>query len=153
MRKNPRPLACRSALLFCLSAALPLSAQVLFGFGGAGGQLTPPHSNVPPEQRCKVSGQVTNALTGEPVKRANLRLLAQHSGSGPAIPAPGQAMQGYSTVSEADGSYTFENVEPGTYTLTASRQGFLTVPSAPPPNAVVAPAPRSFLRLRNRARA
>lgn len=67
------------------------------------------------DQQCIVSGRVTNAATGEPVKKASLHLT----------PSGGPGHQGYFTLSGADGNFQFSNVEPGSYTLMGDHSGFL----------------------------
>ncbi|MBV9225482.1 MAG: carboxypeptidase regulatory-like domain-containing protein, partial [Acidobacteriaceae bacterium] len=98
------------------------------GSGPAGGQLAPPVSNTPPEKRCVLAGHVTNALTGEPVKKANLSLTVSRPGeSGTAMMwvngAPNQ--QGYSASSENDGTFRIEGIEPGQYKLSGNKSGFI----------------------------
>lgn len=89
---------------------------------GPGAAVTPPAAKVPPEQRCTLSGTVTNALTGEPVKKANVRLTADQTAS---FEGGRPSVQGYAATSEADGTFRIEGIEPGTYTLTGMRTGFL----------------------------
>ena len=105
------------AALACSAAAF---GQVVFN--GQPSQLTPPPAVSRPEDRCIVSGRVTNALTGEPVRKATLRLTRNNVVSAVSVPGP---PQGYSATSAADGSFRFENVEPGTYNLAGDRNGFL----------------------------
>src|SRR5436305_11841092 len=101
------------------------------GFDPRGGQLTPPASNTPPEKRCVLTGHVVNALTGEPVKKAEIRLLSGHRGNSTGMVGSSAAMdramggQGYSATSEADGTFRMEGVEPGQYDLSGNKSGFL----------------------------
>ncbi|MBV8069712.1 MAG: carboxypeptidase regulatory-like domain-containing protein [Acidobacteriaceae bacterium] len=72
--------------------------------------------------QCTVAGHVTNALTNDPVRKANLHLMPvglQRS------PADAAGQRGYVTVSNPDGSFRFTGVEPGSYQLSADRNGFL----------------------------
>lgn len=72
-----------------------------------------------PREKCVVTGRVTNALTGEPIKKAEVHLdfaNRQNQMSGP---------RGYGGKADAAGSFRFEGVEPGEYALTADRPGFL----------------------------
>ena len=85
--------------------------------------VSPPPSTTPPDQRCVVSGTVVNALSGEPLKKANIRLELQNAAapdfsSNPKVP-------GYATSSAADGSFRFESIEPGDYRLVATHSGYL----------------------------
>lgn len=67
-----------------------------------------------PKQLSKLEGRVVHALTGEPLRKVNLTLRRM-------------AREAVSLVasSDQDGRFVFENVEPGTYQLTAERAGFL----------------------------
>ncbi len=49
--------------------------------GGQGPAPSTPQPSVPPEQLCVVAGRLTNALTGEPVKKATVRLTANRAGA------------------------------------------------------------------------
>ena len=109
-----------SASVFTLLFPILLSAQVSFD-PQQGPQLTPPASNTQPEQRCVVQGRVTNALTGEPLKKATVNLARRGTGG----PDSGSAYQGYAATSDADGSFRFESIEPGDYSLSGHRSGFL----------------------------
>src|SRR3954469_4776309 len=90
----------------------------------AGQGPAPPPSNVRPEERCVVAGRVTNALTGEPLRKATVLLSAGRAGNGAAgvtTMSNGRSVvpsgQGYSTSTDNDGSFRIEGVNPGTYRL------------------------------------
>ena len=92
-----------------------------------GDQLTAPPSNTPPEKKCALGGHITNAVSGEPLKKVNIRLIAHGSGQGNTMRRFGSvSSQGYSATSEADGSFHIEGIEPGQYNLSANKIGFLT---------------------------
>ena len=92
--------------------------------GPTGGRpLTPPPSTSKPEDRCVLQGHVSNAVTGEPVKKANIRLTRENTA--PVADNTPQMPQGYSAMSEADGSFKIENIEPGNYHLSGERTGYL----------------------------
>ena len=112
-----------SSLAIFLGYAVFAATQV-FNFGPNGGQLTPPPSNTPPEKRCVLAGHVVNALTGEPVKKAEISLRTQNGGNAGMSFSP-ISRQGYSTTSEADGTFRMEGIEPGNYNLTGIKAGFL----------------------------
>jgi protocatechuate 3,4-dioxygenase beta subunit len=65
------------------------------------------------KKTAKLQGQVVNQVTGEPVRKVNLTLKPQPDGT--AIAA----------VSDAEGKFSIDNIDPGRYTLTAERQGFV----------------------------
>jgi hypothetical protein len=79
--------------------------------------LTPPPSASKPEELCRIQGRITNALTGEPIRKAivTFQLLRQN--------AP-NAMQGYTTSSDSEGDFQIENVEPGDYWVSARHDGY-----------------------------
>lgn len=68
-----------------------------------------------------------NALTGEPLKKATVRLTKNANSRTAASPgSQAQGPQGYTTTSEADGNFKIENIEPGDYRLSGDRSGYLT---------------------------
>ena len=74
-----------------------------------------------PEDPCSIGGQVTNAATGEPVRRA-LVYLRRIDGS------PGGVMNiqvGNTVTTDAAGRFAMAGVAPGKYRLSAERTGFL----------------------------
>jgi protocatechuate 3,4-dioxygenase beta subunit len=75
-----------------------------------------PAQQYKPEDMGTVSGTVVNALTGEPVRRATLRLAGRD--------VPGDA----SATSDASGRFTIRDVRPGNYRLTASHSSFSSAP-------------------------
>lgn len=70
---------------------------------------------------AKLEGRTLHAVTGEPVRKVTLTLRRAQS-SGMVGPMAGQPA---SAVSDAEGNFVFENVEPGTYMLLADRTGFV----------------------------
>jgi len=60
---------------------------------------------------CAIKGTVTNAVTSEGLPKAFVRLVGK-GGSHP-------------TVTDSGGRFLVENIQPGTYTLEAERQGFI----------------------------
>jgi len=64
---------------------------------------------------CLVQGRVTDSSTGEPVGQATLRLQLR---------SPSGESKSYLATSEADGTYKFENIEPGYYSLIVTRSGY-----------------------------
>jgi len=70
----------------------------------------------PPKAESSISGQVVNAATGEPLKKAVVSLNRQD----------GQQYTPRQKDVNAAGRFVFDNLEAGQYTLSASRSGFLT---------------------------
>jgi hypothetical protein len=85
-------------------------------------QLQPPAGNSTAKDKCTVSGQVSNMQTGEPLKKANLH-FSRHNNARNADGA--FQSTGYSGVSGPDGSFKFEGVEPGEYSLIGEKPGYL----------------------------
>jgi hypothetical protein len=82
----------------------------------------PPATETSEKDKCTLSGFVTNIQTGEPIKKANLRMTL----SNVARTTNGVFEQtGYSGKSTADGSFTFEGMAPGEYWLIAEKSGFI----------------------------
>lgn len=123
------------AFLFALAGSGWPQGTAVTGFSLVGQvpQASAPQPNVPPEQRCVAGGRVTNALTGEPVKKATVRLAPSRGtpdGSVAMFTGPaGTVMpggQGYSTTTDSDGSFRIDGVNPGEYRLSANRSGYLS---------------------------
>ena len=70
--------------------------------------LTTPRRSIQAGETGVVSGQVTDAETGEPLPGAGIALLGSNRG----------------TVSDADGRYYLLGIRPGTYTLQYSYVGY-----------------------------
>ncbi|MBK9167042.1 MAG: carboxypeptidase regulatory-like domain-containing protein [Bryobacterales bacterium] len=91
------------------------------GRGGArqGRQGAPaePAREYLPEELCTVTGRVSDAITGEPVKRANVSAMRMNAPGQPAVAATGD-----------DGVYVIKDLEPGTYQVFAHRQGYVRQP-------------------------
>ena len=74
-----------------------------------------------PEDPCSISGQVTNAATGEPVRRA-LVYLRRIDGS------PGGVMNiqvSHTGTTDAEGRFAIAGIAPGKYRLSAEHNGFI----------------------------
>src|SRR5207249_1229105 len=72
-----------------------------------------------PEDRCSIEGQVLNAATGEPVKKANLVLRRADL-----APNTFNIPTNYSTTTDAGGAFSMKDIAPGKYRLSANRTGF-----------------------------
>jgi hypothetical protein len=72
----------------------------------------------PTQEPAGLEGKVTSLTGGQPLKKVNLTLYPIGNGSGDSI-------KPYGTVSDTDGKFVFESVEPGRYTLAAERTGYV----------------------------
>src|SRR5712692_5149544 len=66
-----------------------------------------------------IEGRVVNAATGEPLRKVNLRLFPVGQAGAGAAP-----LQPATAVSDTEGKFKFENLEPGRYSLSAEKTGF-----------------------------
>jgi carboxypeptidase family protein len=66
------------------------------------------------KKTAKLQGQLLNQVTGEAIRRANLTLRPEGGGTN------------LKAVSDNEGKFSIENIDPGRYTLLAERQGFVT---------------------------
>src|SRR5262249_2903964 len=75
-----------------------------------------------PEDRCALEGQVLNAATGEPVKKASLILRR-------ADPSPNTMgfPTAYTTATDSGGAFAMKDIEPGKYRLSVNRTGFVNM--------------------------
>jgi hypothetical protein len=110
-------------LLTAFTTSLVLSAQIT-GRAGANIPIDPPQppqarqmaGAAKPEPPAKLQGRITNATTGEPLKRASIMLM-------PAEPRPDSTP--YSTSSDASGAFAMSDIVPGKYRLWAERTGYV----------------------------
>ena len=86
-------------LCLALTGAAPLSAQ---------------KPTDPSDRNCSVKGKVTDASSGEPLRKAFVRL---EPSSGKGATSPG--------VTDDGGKFAIQDVTPGTYQLVAEKQGYL----------------------------
>src|SRR5882724_6155329 len=92
-----------------LAAAVMTSAQV---------STAPPASTPNPDKPKEVSrieGRVTNLATGEPLRKATLRLR------GTAMPVTSNPadIPSFTSTTDNEGKFVFEDIEPGRYSLMA----------------------------------
>jgi protocatechuate 3,4-dioxygenase beta subunit len=73
-------------------------------------------------EKCAITGRVVNTATGAPLKRAAVWVEAFSPARG-VDGAPSVA--GPSTVTDAQGRFSLENIDPGSYFLSARRIGYL----------------------------
>jgi len=71
-----------------------------------------------------LEGRVVNSKSGEPIRRVNVMVRPTGGpgmvGAGPMAPAAP-----YTAATDAEGKFRIEKVEPGSYMMTAERQGFV----------------------------
>jgi uncharacterized surface anchored protein len=99
----------------CLLAVLVLGRLAAQQTAGSGPQ---------PDDKCSIEGTVVNAMTGEPLKKAHLTLQPADRPNG----AP------YGTDTDAGGHFLMDKLDPGNYSLSADRNGFLAEGYSPDGN-------------------
>jgi protocatechuate 3,4-dioxygenase beta subunit len=109
-----------AALLFL--APVVGSAQTIVTLQGGPATRPTPAVTAPPEAKPEdlgsLEGQIVNAATGSPVKKAAIMLMrADVVASGPP--------PSYTTTSDAEGKYAMKGIEPGKYRMTVTRNGFV----------------------------
>jgi protocatechuate 3,4-dioxygenase beta subunit len=75
---------------------------------------TPQPQAEKPKADCVIKGQVLNAVTGEPLRKARVQLMKANSTTGPR-----------ERDTDTAGRFEFRAVEPGRYSLSAERTGFV----------------------------
>ena len=95
---------------------LPLACAIAVAQTGTPAVVPSPAPAVKPEDKCEVKGTVVNSMTGEPLKKAHLSLR----------PIGQQDGMPYGTTTDAGGHFLLDDVDPGRYSLLASRNGFVT---------------------------
>ena len=119
-------------VLLSLVPALVLAQQTTAPAGGRGAnRRQAPDPNNPqaqaqtqttdPADLCSLDGQVVNAQTGEPLRKANI-ILNRVEAAPSNNPPPS-----YSTTSAEDGHFAMKDIEPGQYRLMAIRNGYVTL--------------------------
>jgi protocatechuate 3,4-dioxygenase beta subunit len=73
-------------------------------------------------QQASLEGVAVNAMTGQPLSGVHVRLVE--------APSAGQ-QQVYGAMSDQDGRFSITGVQPGPYTLTPTRAGFIYLALAP----------------------
>ena len=73
-----------------------------------------------PDDSCAISGQVSNAATGEPVRRALVSLTRIDIS-----PAMNRSADAQTVATDAAGQFAITGIAPGKYRLSAERNGFL----------------------------
>lgn len=96
-------------------AAAQQSAPVSSQAGQPQQPNAPPAPPTRPEDLCSIEGQAVNAITGEPVKKAQITMNS----------LGGRATANLGAVTDATGRFVIENIEPGRYNLSAERNGFV----------------------------
>ncbi len=73
-------------------------------------------------QKCAIAGHVVNAVTGAPLKKAAVWVEAFSAARGV---NGGPNVAGPSAVTDAQGRFSLEDIDPGSYFLSARRTGYL----------------------------
>ena len=119
----------REAALLLLLPIILIAQATIVGGGGAGScnrvgtmstQQPVQAQPTKPEDLCSVEGQVVNAVTGEPIRRADISLIRSEPRQGETGPPTS-----YSAQSNSSGQFAMKDIEPGKYLLTVNRNGYV----------------------------
>jgi beta-lactamase regulating signal transducer with metallopeptidase domain len=114
----PLPLEPPSAIQHL--AAAPVVTALLFDpFFEQPQVFAPPPASETQPKKARVEGTVVN-LAGDPVKRASVRLAILGAS------ASTQTVTAYSEITDDAGKFAIEDVPPGSYTLSATKVGYIT---------------------------
>jgi protocatechuate 3,4-dioxygenase beta subunit len=116
----------RSVVILTIVPVL-LGAQVTGGRGGvrpnpAASPQTAIPPETPPEDLCTIEGRVTDAVTGEPVRKATLTLSPTDIPQNVTTPP-----SSYTTTTDSAGRFAMTALEPGKYRFRVSRTGFVNI--------------------------
>ncbi len=110
-----------AAVLYCawLPAQAPIQSAGPRRPAGGPSAIANPNDVAPvavrPEDKCLLEGTVVNAVTGEPLKKAHLTLRPLGVQNG--VP--------YGTMTDNAGHFLIDDVDPGRYNFSATRNGFV----------------------------
>ena len=102
-------------LTLALAAAAQQAATV-----PAAPSAGPAAAEVKPESLCSIEGKIVNANTGEAVPKAMVTMRLATPSRTNMGPPPA-----FTTTSGADGRFAMKDIEPGSYRLTVTRNGFV----------------------------
>lgn len=93
-----------------------LAAALLLGQQTPAPNANPAATANPGEapKRGRILGKAVNSVTNEPIRKANIQLQA-----------PEMGRQGIAAVTDNDGNFVFENLDPGNYRMTGEKAGFV----------------------------
>ena len=92
-----------------------------------------------PDKRGSLSGVTIDGKSGEPVRRVLMIVRLIPSAEAAATVARAQS-GGIGTTSDAAGRFIFQDLEPGTYAVTAARDGYVAARESLRPIIAVRPA-------------
>jgi protocatechuate 3,4-dioxygenase beta subunit len=119
------------ALFLCVSlvgqAPQRRAAAPAANSGAAANPADVPVPSVKPEDKCVIEGTVVNAVTGEALKKARLSLRPLGAQNGvPGVP--------YGANTDGAGHFLIDDVDPGRYSFSASRNGYVSQQYSPTGN-------------------
>src|SRR5437660_9774848 len=94
----------------------PFLATVVLCFA----QVSPTPLADQPKPKSKIEGRLISLANGEPVRKATLRLRGTMT-----APTPSTEVPTYTSTTDNEGKFLFEDIDPGKYTLMAERTGFV----------------------------
>jgi protocatechuate 3,4-dioxygenase beta subunit len=76
-----------------------------------------------PQEKCAIEGTVVDAVTGQPLRGADVRLRSFAAGA--SVPGSPSAAQSTSATTDASGRFVFDGLPAGRFRLLASHDGYL----------------------------
>jgi len=112
-----RALAVLVAVGLSIVAPNPTSAQVAIIQRPGGQPMLPParDASAPKTGTAKITGRVTAADSGQPLRKAQVRIVAQ------------EIRENHSTSTDGDGKFEFKDLPAGRYQVTVSKGSFVTL--------------------------
>ncbi len=111
-----------SAILLCIPAFAQVRAQPRTAPRTAGvnpADIPPP--TIKPEDKCALEGTVVSATTGEPLRKARVTLRSMGQPNGTA----------YGATTDGAGHFLIDDVDPGRYSFSASRNAYVSQSYSP----------------------
>jgi Carboxypeptidase regulatory-like domain len=113
------------SLILLLVIPIALGAQGRAGRGAPNspnGTPMPPPPPTPAADLATVEGQVNDASTGEPLRKASITMNLVRN-----TPGAAPVQSNYSATTDATGKFTIQRLEPGQYRVNANHTGYLNM--------------------------
>lgn len=96
-----------------------------------------------PQDKARIEGTLYNKVTGQPLRKATISLHNATETPQRGQPAPPAA---YAVITDVEGKFVFEDVDPGRYKMTADRPGYIHATYRPSGGAFLSVGPGQTLK-------